>query len=121
MSNEGAERVQRLVYVLAQENEALKRVDFQAAVALIAEKEAALADLVKPPVQPVAVNALWRRLGELAEENQTLLERSIAVQTKVVRIVARACAPPPAGTRYNGHGGRASPTRATAFALSSRV
>jgi hypothetical protein len=50
-----------------------------------------------------------------------LLERAIAVQTRIVRIVARAAAPPPAALRYGGHGGRVPSNRATALALSTRA
>jgi flagellar biosynthesis/type III secretory pathway chaperone len=121
MSDERLEAAQRLVDLLRQENEALKRLDFPAAVALLGAKEAALADLEKPPQLPMIQPALAQRLGELAEENQVLLERAIAVQSRVVRIVARAYAPPPALTRYNGKGGRTVSTRATALALSTRV
>jgi hypothetical protein len=54
-------------------------------------------------------------------ENQALLERAIAVQTRIVRIVARASAPVAATTRYNGYGGRAPQTRAAALAVSTRA
>jgi hypothetical protein len=121
MSDERQEAAQRLANLLEQENAALKRLDFRAAVALLAAKEAALADLTKPPATPITPASLVQRLGELATENQVLLQRAIAVQTRVVRIVARACAPPPALTQYNRDGGRTPPTRTTALALSARA
>jgi hypothetical protein len=121
MSDERQGAAQRLVGLLEQENAALKRHDFPAAVALLAAKEAALADLTKPPQLPTIRTVLTQRLDELATENQLLLERAIAVQTRIVRIVARAYAPRPALTQYNGHGGRTAPARATALALSTRV
>jgi hypothetical protein len=120
MSDERQQAAQRLVDVLGQENEALKRLDFAAAVALVPAKEAALADLAGLP-QPMAASALGQLLSELAAENQILLERAIAVQTRIVRIIARACAPSPAMTRYNGYGGRTRPARAAALALSTRA
>ena len=89
-----------LADLLAEENAALQRMDFTAAVALLAAKEAALADMIarggavpaNPP--PPAATALARRLAQLAEENRALLERAIATQTRVVGIVARAACPP---------------------------
>jgi hypothetical protein len=114
---------QRLADVLARENEALKRMDFAAAVALVPAKEAALADLTTRPGDGVLappLAALGQQLADLAIENQTLLERAIAVQTRIVRIVARACAPPGA-IRYGGHGGRHPSSRTAAVALSTRA
>jgi hypothetical protein len=124
MSNDLAEAAQRLADVLTRENDALKHMDFSAAVALVPAKETALADLTKQPrvhTIPPPLAMLGQRLGELATENQMLLERAIAVQTRIVRIVARACVPPPAAVRYGGPGGRAPSNRAAALALSTRA
>jgi hypothetical protein len=121
MANDPLEAAQRLADVLARENEALKRLDFRAAVALIPAKEAALADLTESPATPMKLTPMAKRLVGLAAENQTLLERAIAVQTRIVRIVARAAAPPPAVTRYGVPGGRTPAARAGALALSTRV
>jgi hypothetical protein len=119
MSTGLLDAAQHLADLLTQENEALKRMDFPTAVALVPAKEVALAELTKQPVpnaMPPPLAALGRRLGGLATENQALLERAIAVQTRIVRIVARAATPPPAVTRY---GGRAPSNRAAALALST--
>jgi hypothetical protein len=123
MSNDVMAIAQQLADVLTQENEALKRLDFAAAVALVPAKEAALADLTKqPPASALPpLVAVGRLLGKLAAENAVLLERALAVQTRIVRIVARACAPPPAMTRYGGPDGRRPSSRATAMALSTRA
>jgi hypothetical protein len=124
MSADIAKIVQHLTDVLTQENEALKRLDYAAAVALSPVKEAALASLTKQPVGqalPPSLVALGRRLGSLAAENQVLLERAIAVQTRIVRIIARAGTPPPAVARYGGYGGRAPSRRAAAMAISTRA
>ncbi len=124
MSNDLADAAQRLTTVLAQENDALKRLDFPAAVALVAAKEAALADMTKQPrlpVLPPALVTLGQRLAALAGENQVLLERAIAVQTRIVRIIARAGVPPPAVTRYGSRVGRTPSSRTGAMALSTRA
>jgi hypothetical protein len=116
----GANAALCLADLLAEENAALMRLDFVAAAALVPAKEAALADLTvaSAPVQPAA---LAQRLAALASKNQVLLERAIAVQTRIVRIIARAAAPPPAAIRYNVHGGRPQSARAGALALSTRA
>jgi hypothetical protein len=115
---------EKLADVLAQENAALKRLDFAAAVALTPAKEAALAELRQqqvPAPLPPPLLALGRLLAERAAENEVLLERAIAVQTRIVRIVARAAAPPPA-VRYGGLGDRPPrPQRVTALAVSTRA
>jgi hypothetical protein len=121
MADERLNAVQRLADVLTEENAALKRLDFSAAVALMGAKEAALADLTAPPAVPVSRTMLAHRVVALAAENQILLERAITVQTRVVRIIARAATPPPATTRYNGYGRPPNPQRAGALALSTRA
>ena len=116
-----------LAGVLSRENEALQRLDYLAAVALVPTKEAAVATLGKattslPSVALTpALAALGQRLRSLAAENQALLERAIEVQTRIVRIVARAAAPGATDGRYTVRGGRAQPRRVMALALSTRA
>ena len=124
MSKHLTDAAQRMADLLAAENEALKRLDFAAATALIAAKEQALADLAKHQGRSAASPALLaigQLVAKLAAENQLLLERSIAVQTRIVRIVARACAPSPAAARYGGHGRPTPPRGTAALALSTRA
>jgi hypothetical protein len=124
MSKDLVEAAQHLADLLTRENDALKRLDFASAVALVPAKEAALADLTKQPKVPALpppLIALGTLLGRLATENQTLLERAVAVQTRIVRIVARACTPPPATTRYGGRSGRTPPRQTAALALFTRA
>ncbi|MDR3532574.1 MAG: hypothetical protein P4L90_18725 [Rhodopila sp.] len=124
MSNDLGNTAVRLAEVLARENDALRRLDFSAAVALVPDKEAALTGLARLVASPRTMEvspALGQRLGGLAFENQMLLERAIAVQTRIVRIVARAGAPSHVGTRYSAPGGRAPSHRAAPAALSTRV
>lgn len=114
---------EQLANVLAQENEALLRLDFSTAVGLVPAKEAALAGLTRQPAEPPPPASIIQRLRSLATENQILLERAIEVQTRVVRIVARACAPPVSDDLYNGRHGQRRPTapRTAALALSTRA
>lgn len=120
---------QRLIDVLEQENGALTRTDFRSAVALIPIKEAALADLAQQqklaaspkPIVKMSLVALGQRLTDLAAENQILLKRAIDVQTRIVQIVARAAAPPPALARYGNQRNKAASRDVAAVALSTRA
>ncbi len=117
----------RLADVLQQENDALTRVDYASAVALVPAKEAALLDMARQ--QPKASGArpvvkgrlveLQHRLAALADENKVLLQRAITVQTRILRIVAGAAAPPPARVEYSARGTSAAPRRVGAVALST--
>ena len=108
----------RLADVLSDENEALARVAYAAAAALVPAKEAALTALAQGPAPPAAQ---LQRLTELANVNRDLLERAIAVQTDIVRMVARACAASTATTHYSRAGATSPRPRTEAFALSARV
>ena len=124
MSNDLVDAAWLVADLLARENEALQRLDFSSAVALVPAKEAALARLAALPkgaeLSPLLAD-LPQHLGPLAAENQGLLERAIRVQTRIVRIIARAYIPPPATMRYGAHGERSPAPRSTALALSTRV
>jgi hypothetical protein len=115
-----------LADVLARENAALQRLDFPAAVALLAGKEAALANLTAlgeaMQHQPLPAEAapLGRQLHALARENRALLERAITVQTRIVGIIARA-ARPPGGRSYAANGQHRQPRRPGAMALSAQA
>jgi hypothetical protein len=127
MTQDLVDAANALAEVLVRENAALKRLDFAAAVALGQAKEAALLGVTKGrAVLPVTQRtpttmALGRRINELVAENRTLLERAIAVQTRVVAIVARAVTPPPAMRQYAASGFKTQPRRAPAMALSARA
>jgi hypothetical protein len=92
--------MERLADVLARENAALKRMDLPAAVALVPQKEAALAEMTRTAPKAATQSPALRTLAGLAEENRVLLERAIEVQTRIVRLVARAIVPNPQGARY---------------------
>jgi hypothetical protein len=129
MSDTVHDAAQSLLDILHEENDALKRLDFPAAAALVPAKEAALLHLLKQDTgrsPPPLLAELGNKLAELVTENQALLQQSIAVQTRIVQIVARASAPPLALTRYGAHGRnaplpRAPSLRAVPMALSTRV
>ena len=111
----------RLAEVLAQENAALKRLDFPAAVALVPAKEAALAAMARNPPPAAKRSPAIQTLAGLAEENRVLLERAIEVQTRIVRMVARAIAPAREGARYKPLHERTRSQRTMALAVSKSV
>src|SRR4051812_18134383 len=124
MTDEKLQLAATLADVLEQENEALQRVDFVAAVALLPAKEAAIAALAahadpiaSPPPAPAAA-AVGQRLMTLAADNRVLLERAIIVQTRIVSIIAKA-ARPPTPRSYGAQGQQGAAPRAAAMALST--
>ncbi|MEA2767633.1 MAG: hypothetical protein QOF90_537 [Acetobacteraceae bacterium] len=121
MSNDVIAAAVHLTDVLARENDALRRVDYAAAVALAPDKEAAVTALSAHSVPFGFPVALARRLRDLAAENQEQLALAITVQTRVVQIVARAYAPPKAENRYAPRAAKSAGYRPTALALSTRA
>ncbi len=121
MNNEVLAAAQRLANVLEEENEALKRADYNGAVHLGLEKEASFAALSALKVPANFPQALARRIQSLARENQTRLALAINVQTRLMQIVARAHASPRSEWRYGAHAGGTTPTRAIAVAVSARA
>jgi hypothetical protein len=121
MTSDVIAAAQQLADVLTRENEALKRTDYAAAVALTSDKETALAALSQQAAPSAIPNGLAARIRNLARENQDLLALAITVQTRVVQIVARAHTPPKAEGSYGSHAGRPLPRRAAAMALSTRA
>jgi hypothetical protein len=121
MSNDVLAAAQRLADVLALENDALKQVDYAAAMALAPDKIAALTALSGQSAPAGFPPALARRLRDLAAENQQQLALAITVQTRVVQIVAGAYAPPLAESRYGARAGKSVRHHAVALALSTRV
>lgn len=80
---------ERLAEILQMENAALKRTDYTAAVALLPDKEAALAALTQAGPKGVAPD-LRRRIQTLAADNQTLLEQAARIQGRLVRLIVQA-------------------------------
>lgn len=118
----------RLADVLQRENSALAALDLARAASLLAEKRIAtdafaLAQAVTGSAvvdRPGAVIDVATRLRELSAENRRLLERAIAVQSRVIGVIARAM-PASATPRYGATGAMARAGRAIAFTLSARA
>lgn len=106
----------RLVQTLEQENAALAALDLPRAATLLAEKQEALRLFaVQPPDTPPA------GLRELAEANRKLLERAVAVQGRVIALIAAALPQPAGAGRYAASGATVRDGSAVAFALLARA
>lgn len=79
----------RLIAVLETENSALRQPDIASVSVSLAEKLAATEALQPLPNTPEAAT-LAQCLRTLTDENRRLLERAMAVQSRVVEAVARA-------------------------------
>ena len=114
-----------LAAVLARENAALAALDLPAATALLEAKQAALAAFAAAPPPTFARAVLMpvlRELEALTAENRALLARAIAVQSRVIALVAGAGAPAAAnGAAYRPRGSRALPPRPAARTLLARA
>ena len=123
---------QQLADTLEAENAMLRALDLPAAGALLADKQDAAAALNKAlaaaagaggPADP-ALRTAAIRLRDLAEENRHLLERGIAVQSRVLGVLAQAArASSPQGrngARYGRQGAYAAGPSA-GWALSARA
>jgi hypothetical protein len=110
----------RLAETLESENAALAALDLQRAAGMLADKRSAVADFDSvrtAPVQRDAAERMARRLQGLAMENKRLLERAIAVQGRVIGVVARAAT---AATEQAGYGPERG-HRPAPMALSARA
>lgn len=110
-ASEAALVVQALIDVLEQENDALAAMRLEDAAELLPLKQSS-ADAISRIERPVDLpDALMTRLRQAARMNQTLLERAMTVQGRVIALVAG-----PAATdapRY-GAGGALAAARAVA-------
>ncbi len=113
-----ADAVRRLCAVLERENAALAGLDFAAVAGCAAEKAAALAALGPPGGAPGLGDAeAVRALDAAVRENRRRLEHALAVQGRIIALVARA-APAARGSAY---GTPARSLRPAAHALVARV
>jgi hypothetical protein len=116
-----------LADALAEENTALAALDLPRAVSMLADKQRAVTgflaarDAQRIATQHAMIEPLARRLQSLSQENRTLLERAIAVQGRVIGVIARAAVPAVAPSGYSPHGTPGHPARPTALALSARA
>ncbi|HYZ32062.1 MAG TPA: hypothetical protein VE684_07245 [Crenalkalicoccus sp.] len=123
---------QRLAEALAAENEALAALDLRRAAGLATAKiqasEAFAAAYTTATRQGVPAaglardpaRGLARRLDALGTENRRLLERAIAIQSRVIETIATAARPASVPPTYGPAGRRALP-RAGALALAVRA
>jgi hypothetical protein len=116
--------VEALSVILVQENAALAALDLVSAGGFLAAKRAATEALARageadPGTMPDL--AVAERLRDLAAENRRLLERAIAVQGRVIAVVARATPRSAVMPRYGANGGLARTGRPAAVALSARA
>lgn len=124
---------QRLAEALRAENEALAALDLPRAATLAASKiaasdafaaaYAAQARHGSAPQGPVqqAAGILASRLEDLGRENRRLLERAVALQSRVIETIAGAAMPRPGSNGYAPAGRPAATLRAPALALSARA
>lgn len=124
MGDELTAAAELLADTLAAENAALAALDLPAAAALLEEKRRATQSLLSaPPVDAAhrrAAQQAIERLRGLSEQNRTLLERAIAVQGRVIEIVAGAAVQACAAPRYGAYGPVAG-APPPALALRTRV
>jgi hypothetical protein len=127
MSMELIAAAKLLADTLAAENAALAALDLPRAGAMVADKQSAVAGFLAAceaqggAMQDAVIEPLARRLRSLSQENRTLLERAIAVQCRVIGVIARAAAPAVAPAGYPARGASGHPARPAAFALSARA
>jgi hypothetical protein len=126
MTHDLAAAANRLAEVLHQENTALSALDLSAAAGLVADKQLALEAFVQaqvavdqPGEAPIPLHAA-ARLKDLANENRRLLGRAIAVQSRVIGIVARSV-PHDRNPLYASTGALTRAGRPIAFTLSARA
>jgi hypothetical protein len=124
---------QRLAEALRAENEALAALDMPRAAGLadtkikatdaFAAAHAAAARTGARAEGPTrqAVAELAERLQALGAENRRLLERAIAVQSRVIETIAGAAMPRPGGAGYGASGRRPVPRQSQAMALTTRA
>lgn len=124
MNQDAIEIARRLADILARENDALRRSDYPAAVALVPDKEAAIVALSQAATTAIhtpVLKALAKQLRDLAADNQDLLKQAVEVQTQIVSIVARAASQSMANDYYDRNGQFGKPAKSPALALSAQI
>lgn len=114
-----------LAEVLERENAALAGFDLRATAMLLAEKRAAADKLAEAQARRVAAGGAGlppaaARLRDLAIENRRLLERAMAVQGRVLEVIAQAAPRASAlAPRYGARGGLVGRERALPVAVAA--
>jgi hypothetical protein len=127
MTNDLIAAASLLADTLTAENAALVALDLPRAAAMLVDKQRAATAFIAAQATPItaaqrdATEQLGRRLQSLATENRTLLERAIAVQGRVMSVIAHAAAPEIAPSGYGAQGNRCHATHPAAFALSAHA
>ncbi len=93
---------QAAIAVLERENAALATMDLDQAMALLPDKQRAVAALDRIASPDTIPLPLLEQLRDAARANQTLLRRALTVQGQVVALVAGACQPQ--ASRYGARG-----------------
>jgi hypothetical protein len=116
-----------LADTLIAENAALTALDLPRVAAMLADKQRAVTGFVaalddpRTAARQAMTEPLVRRLQALSEANRALLEQAIAVQGRVIGVIARAALPAVAPSGHAAHGTSGHPTRPTALALVARA
>ena len=117
-----------LLNTLEAENAALRRLDLPAAAALVCDKQEALARFdaarrstppapgLEPRLRDVAL-----RLQAALDENRRLLERAMAVQRRIMALLAQAAREQMPEQRYGAQGRFQESRNDRPFALNSRA
>lgn len=132
MTEDLASALRRLAEVLQAENDALIASDIPRATAMAEQKRQAVERFIAARTEAQAgalrsasteLRELATRLPELAERNRQLLSRAIAVQTRVIGLIAGAAAQAQLaeGLRYTAGGAANRASAAQPVALSARA
>ncbi len=112
---------EHLAAVLTRENAALTALDLRRAAGMLAEKQQAVAAFVAAqPGAPAPPAELAQRLRDLAQDNRLKLEHAMAVQRRIIGIIARAVRSTAPAPRYGATGAMAA-ARTSSFTLSARA
>lgn len=120
MTETVTQAAERLAAVLAAENAALDAMDMVRAGGFLSLKQEALEAVLRAQ-SDTPPPALATRLRALTEENKRLLERAIAVQSRIIGIVAAALPRSTEPPRYAAGGGIVKAARPVAHTLSARA
>ncbi len=121
MTHDLTEAAEHLAAVLARENAALAALDLRGAAGMLAEKQqAAAAFVAAQPGGRTPSTELAQRLRGLAQENRARLEHAVAVQRRIIGIIARAIRGTAPAPRYGATGAMAA-GRPVAITLSARA